>query len=412
MGTYLNPGNERFLEATRSEIYVDKTEMILFLNKVINTEQKYISISRPRRFGKSMSANMICAYYDKSIDSRSIFQAYKIAETENWDQYMNQLDVLKLNMIDFLTGSEGIDDMLSYLNEEVTDELREEYPDVKYGKRINLRTVMNKIYSQKGKKFVIIIDEWDCVFRELAGEEYAKEHKAYLDFLRDWLKDKEYVALAYITGILPIKKYGKHSALNMFHEFSMTSCMQLAKYVGFTDDEVRDLCCRYGRDFEDCRKWYDGYMLNDIIPPNPNYQKQSQNDKEALPQTYHIYNPLSVVKNVTSGIIENYWNETETYEALEKYISRNYGGLREFVTILMKGERRPVDISSYQNDMTTFHSRDDVLTLLIHLGYLGYDSRKKEVFIPNKEIEAVFRSSTKGKEWGIYSKHLNNHRSC
>lgn len=414
MGTYLNPGSKSFEEAIATEIYVDKTGMIGYLNSVLGTKMKYISVSRPRRFGKTMAADMICAYYDRSTGSRALFERFRLADQKimarssdgtremEWDVYLNQFDVLRLNMIDFLTDSKDVEDMISYLNEDVMEELKEAYPDVRYGNRLNLRTVMSRIYGQTGRQFVIVIDEWDCVFREYNRANDEEQQKAYLDFLRDWLKDKEYIALAYITGILPIKKYGKHSALNMFNECSMTYPMQLAEYVGFTEKEVQELCETYQLRYEEIKKWYDGYILSNCMA------KELVKDTSEADggNVYHIYSPLSVVKAVTSGMTLNFWNETETYEALEKYINKNYGGLKEDVALLMNGQRRAVDISNYQNDMLTFHSRDDVLTLLIHLGYLGYDSAAKEVFIPNEEIRAVFRSSTKGREWEILFRTL------
>lgn len=424
MGIYLNPGMEMFEKAIRSEIYIDKTEMIHYLNTVLNTEQQYVSVSRPRRFGKTMAANMICAYYDRSIDSRPVFRKYRLSaartaskaecgrKTLAWDVYLNRFDVIYLNMMDFLGAGETVRDMIGYLNEEVTEELREAYPDVRYGSRSDLRTVMSRIHAQTKRQFVIVIDEWDCVFREYTNAKFQDDQKAYLDFLRDLLKDKKYVALAYMTGILPIKKYGKHSALNMFREFSMTSPKQLAGYFGFTDEEVTELCKEHRINYDEIKRWYDGYLLSnkasvgliDGSGETGEIQPQLYNDTG---RSYHIYSPLSVVSAVTDRKLENYWNETETYEALETYINRNYGGLKEFVTILMRGERMGIDISNYQNDMTTFHSRDDILTLLIHLGYLGYDSAAREVFVPNEEIKAVFRSSTQGDEWDVLFGILN-----
>ena len=357
--------------------------------------QRYVSVSRPRRFGKTTAADMICAYYDREADSASVFSKLKLAECPDWDKYLKRFDVLRLNMIDFLTGSRNVTEMLSYLTEEVTDELMSKFPDVKYGSRLNLRTVMNKINGASGQQFVIVIDEWDAVFREYPND--LDGQKLYLDFLRDWLKDKEYIALAYMTGILPIKKYGKHSALNMFDEYSMIYPMQLARYAGFTEEEVQGLCRAYGRDYDQIKAWYDGYKVTDIIPPDPEHQMQKKTGTPPEPRTYFLYSPLSVVKAVQTGHILNYWNNTETYEALEKYISMNYDGLRETIVMLMEGGRQAVDVSGYQNDMTSFHSRDDILTMLIHLGYLSFDNG--QVFIPNREVLDVFKTSTRDASW-------------
>ena len=406
MGIYLNPGSGQYKMALNSDIFVDKTPMIAYLNSVINTEQRYVSVSRPRRFGKSMAANMLCAYYGKSKDNGSLFQNKKISNYTDWDKMLGKFEVIRLNMIDFMFDCKDVDDMLHCLIEEVGEELIEAYPGSGHLKRKSLNHIMSTIYARENIQFVLVIDEWDAVFREY--QEDKDGQKKYLDFLRNWMKDKDYIALAYITGILPIKKYGKHSALNMFDEYSMIAPMQLAKYTGFIEEEVRELCKEYGRDFTRLSQWYDGYEVSDIIPPDPGHQKLIESGKELQPKKYALYSPFSVVKAVRTGLIHNYWNETETYEALEKYIQKNYDGLKEAVAVLMDGERVHIDITNYQNDMTTFNGKDDILTLLIHLGYLGYDYKNKEVFIPNAEILDEFRSCTKGNEWKVTFKALMN----
>lgn len=187
------------------------------------------------------------------------------------------------------------------------------------------------------------------------------------------------MALAYMTGILPIKKYGTHSALNMFTEFSMEHPDQMAQFVGFTEDETKNLCLRYGMDFEECRAWYDGY---------------------SFPNCPHVYSPKSVVDAMINGRFGSYWNKTETYEALQGYIDLNEDGLRDAVVKMMGGGRQKINTGTFQNDMTTFTSADDVMTLLVHLGYLGYDSEEEEVFIPNNEVLQEYVNATKqGDAW-------------
>lgn len=241
MGKYLNPGNAKFKETTCSEIYVDKTGMINYINSIVRTEQKYISVSRPRRFGKSIAANMLAAYYGKG-DSRELFEKFQIAGHENWDRYLNHFDVIRVVMTDFIKDTKEVEASLKKMTERILDDLTEVYQDVKYDPD-DLFYSMDRFYRKAQAPFVIIIDEWDAVFR--VRKEDKEGQKYYLNFLRDWLKDQEYVALAYMTGILPIKKYGQHSALNMFDEYSIIAPMQLAPYTGITEDEVRDLCERY-----------------------------------------------------------------------------------------------------------------------------------------------------------------------
>lgn len=396
MGTYLNPGSDRFQETINTEIYVDKTEMISYLNEILKTERKYVSVSRPRRFGKSIAANMLCAYYGKG-DSRELFAPSKLAKCDGWDRYLNQFDVIKIVMTDFVKEKTDVEKSLEKMQKLIVRDLKKQYPDVDYFDTDDLIQSMEDVYSELGKSFVIVIDEWDAVFRERKNDREGQTF--YLDFLRDWLKDKSYVALAYMTGILPIKKYGKHSALNMFDEYSIISPMQLAPYTGFTEEEVKELCQKYGRMFDTIKEWYDGYEVSDIIPPDPGYEEQKITGKEKEAKKYSLYSPLSVVKAVGNGVIQNYWNKTESYEALAEFIRMNYDGLKDAVVLMMDGGSVKVNIGTYQNDMTTFNGRDDVLALLIHLGYLKYNSHTKEVSIPNKEILDEFKNSTESKEW-------------
>lgn len=403
MGIYLNPGNESFRMALNSEIYVDKTGMIRYLNTLVGTKQRYVSVSRPRRFGKTTAADMIGAYYDRTADSRELFLYRKIekgapVQGEDrelpWDAYLGGFDVVRVVITDFMEGSEGVEDLLEYLTEEVTGELMEAYPEVDFGSRRNLRSVMAKIYGKTKRQFVFIIDEWDTIFRSWKKDMDGQTR--YLDFLRDLLKDKPYIALAYMTGILPIKKYGQHSALNMFDEYSMMAPMQLAPFTGFTEEEVKELCAEFEMGYGEISDWYDGYLVSDRIPIE---KRKAYRQGDFGGCQIAIYSPESVVKAMHNGHIRNYWNKTETYEALAEYIRMDYDGLKDAVALLMDGGRLKIDTSTYQNDMTTFHSRDDVLSLLIHLGYLGYDDERGEVFIPNREILAEFKTSTKSEEW-------------
>ena len=406
MGTYLNPGKADFEEAINSKIFVDKTDMIMYLNSVVKTKQKYVSVLRPRRFGKTMAADMICAYYDRKAESRELFanrklagcEPYKSGEKEVfWDEYLGKFDVIRLVMTKFIKKNNNVTDALSKMQKLIVRDIKKEYPDIDCFDEEDLIQTIEDIYSENSRQLVIVLDEWDAVFRERQDDKEGQ--KEYLDFLRDLMKDNNNIALAYMTGILPIKKYGKHSALNMFTEYSMMFPRQLARYTGFTEEEVQNLCKKYGRDYQAVSDWYDGYEVSDIMPPDPDHQELRATGKSPEAVRYSLYSPLSVVEATTTGIIKDYWNKTETYEALAEFIEMDYDGLKEAVAFLMDGGRLAIDTSTYQNDMTTFHGRDDVLSLLIHLGYLGFDDKKSEVFIPNREILDEFRSSTKGVEW-------------
>ena len=366
MGIYLNPNNGRFLRAVNSKIYVDKSQLISFTNERINTEQNNICVSRPRRFGKSINLAMLAAYYSKGCDSRDLFAGLSIAASESYSKHLNQYNVIYINMQDFLSGSENIDGMISLLKQSIIIDLEDEFQDINLHTELGLVYSMKRAYHSQKVPFVILIDEWDCVMREHRNNKETLEK--YLDFIRNWLKDKEYVALAYMTGILPIKKYGTHSALNMFDEFSMLESDGLEKYIGFTNDEVLELCQKYGVDFEQMKAWYDGYDLNGT----------------------ELYCPRSVVKAVSSKKFGGYWTETETYEALAKYIAMNFDGLHDTIEKLLANQPQPVVTRTFTNDMVTFANKNDILTLLVHLGYLGYNSDDQTVYIPNKEIADEF----------------------
>ncbi len=375
MGIYLNPGADAFQESLNSEIYVDKSGLIAYTNRVFGTKQKYICVSRPRRFGKSVTAEMLSAYYDRTVEGKELFDALKISQDASYERFLNQEDVLKLNMQTCLSESHSMAEMLELLQEDVTADLQRAYPNAGINTERGFSSAFAYAYAESGRKFVIIIDEWDCIFREYRNDHEAQEQ--YLDFLRDWLKDKAYIGLAYMTGILPIKKYGTHSALNMFYEYSMEDPDILSEFVGFTEDEVEDLCRRYSMDMEECKAWYNGYYF---------------------PACGHVYNPNSIVRAMLSGNFSDYWNRTETYEALRVYIDMNYDGLRDAILKLMAGGRQVINTGSFQNDMTTFANADDVMTLLVHLGYLGYDLKTKEVFIPNREIMQEFVTATTARD--------------
>lgn len=368
MGIYLNPDSSKFEEAVNSDIYIDKTGLLEYTNSVLHTMQKYICISRPRRFGKSIAASMLAAYYSRGCDTEALFAKFKIAKSGGFRKYLNQYDTIFVNMQEILSRSNSILELIKRFKRLLIRELKNEYPDVDYFDEKDLIECMQDVYSQRKKTFVIILDEWDCIFREFKEDKSAQEK--YLDFLRDLLKDKSYVHLAYMTGILPIKKYGTHSALNMFDEFSMIDPGPLAEYVGFTEAEVQNLCEQYHMDMTELKNWYDGYSFD---------------------HAQSIYSPRSVVSCMRYRKIGNYWNQTETFEALRFYIDMNFGGLKEDILSLIAGKSVPVNVGTFANDMATFQTEDDVLTLLIHLGYAAYDYDNKTIKIPNEEVMLKYR---------------------
>ena len=376
MALYLNVGNESFQELLNSIIYVDKSPLIEILNRSIKTKNKYFCLSRPRRFGKSVTAQMICSYYAKGQDCSPLFDDLEIASFDDYKKHLNQYDVISINISDeFSRASHNVKSMTDILTKSIVRELKEEYPNCAISSPEFLDLTLQEVYNYSKVPFVFVIDEWDCIMRE--KKEDPDSLKQYLEWLKAIFKDKPYVGLAYMTGILPVKKYGSHSALNMFTEYSMTEPLNLGQYIGFTENEVKDICKQHDVAFNQMQQWYDGYSFKDVP---------------------HIYNPNSVVNAATYKKFISYWTKTETFESLQEYIDMNMEGLRDDIVKLIAGEDVIVDVSTFSNDMVTFHSKDDVLTLLIHLGYLaikGSTNLGVIVHIPNEEIKLEFKTCVK-----------------
>ena len=376
MALYLNVGNESFQESLNSIIYVDKSPLIEILNRSIKTKNKYFCLSRPRRFGKSVTAQMICSYYAKGQDCSPLFDDLEIASFDDYKKHLNQYDVISINISDeFSRASHNVKSMTDILTKSIVRELKEEYPNCAISSPEFLDLTLQEVYNYSKVPFVFVIDEWDWIMRE--KKEDPDSLKQYLEWLKAIFKDKPYVGLAYMTGILPVKKYGSHSALNMFTEYSMTEPLNLGQYIGFTENEVKDICKQHDVAFNQMQQWYDGYSFKDVP---------------------HIYNPNSVVNAATYKKFISYWTKTETFESLQEYIDMNMEGLRDDIVKLIAGEDVIVDVSTFSNDMVTFHSKDDVLTLLIHLGYLaikGSTNLGVIVHIPNEEIKLEFKTCVK-----------------
>ena len=383
MGIYLNPGNSLFRETVNSFIYIDKSNLISYTNSVLRSSRKNMCVSRPRRFGKSMAADMLTAYYSRGCDSASLFTGLKVKEDISFEKHLNRHNVIRLDIQQFLFNESHLDIFIDKIQQGVIAELQREYEGYFTVDQYGLPNVLKQIYAHTEDGFIFIIDEWDCVFR--LATERKDVQKEYLDFLRGLFKGQDYVELAYMTGILPIKKYGDHLAINIFDEYSMISPKKVEKYFGFTEQEVQDECIKHHADFEEIKKWYDGYRAGGL----------------------HLYNPKSVIDALTWEEIQSYWTGTETYEALKVYIDLNFDGLKEAITMMLGNGHYRINTRKFQNDMTTFKTKDDVLTLLLHLGYLTYDNETSEVFIPNREIEQEFLNAVDEPGWDGLIQALN-----
>ena len=364
MGTYLNPGNSGFARSLKTD-YIDKTGLIALLNDRIDKVKSLVCISRPRRFGKSYSAKMLCAYYDHTCDSHDLFAQYEISKAVTYETHINQYQVIYLDMTQIL-GETSPSDLVSFIKNRITQELKESYPDLELDS--DFTTTLIRAAEFTGKKFIAIIDEWDAPVRQASAV-----FKDYLLFLRMLFKSSattdKIFAGAYMTGILPIKKDGSESAVSDFDEFSVLDPGIFAKYTGFTEQEVRRLCEEKQMDFPLFKEWYDGYSFG--------------SEKS-------IYNPYSVMKALDRKKVRSYWRKTTAAEALITYVNLGGDELQEKIARLIAGESVSVYTDDFENDFETFKSDDDVLTLLIHLGYLSYDDSTSLVRIPNAEVQGEF----------------------
>lgn len=372
MGNYVNPGNSGF-SGIRNDLYVDKTGLIRLINQTIDTPRRLTCVSRPRRFGKSFAAKMLCAYYDKTCNSAELFHDLDIADDTQYREHLNRYDVIYLDMTGII-GESSITEVIPYIQRNVIRELAEQYEHLKVAEGF-MATLANAAEAA-GNKFIMIIDEWDAPIRE------AKAHpdlqKKYLEFLRTLFKNSgmtdKIFAAAYMTGILPIKKDGSQSAISDFLEYSMIKPRQFGEYAGFTEEEVRKLCSDHNRDFQRMKQWYDGYSFRGLAS---------------------IYNPNSVIRAIHNDDFDSYWTQTSAAESLMGYINLNFDGLGRTVADLVGGVETKVDTNGFANDLVTFRNRDDVLTLLIHLGYLTYNEETQKVHIPNKEVRMEFSKAVR-----------------
>lgn len=332
MGRFVNPDNSAFQVALNSRIYVDKTGLLKYTNSVLDTMEGYICNSRPRRFGKSYAANMLAAYYSKGAESEQMFTGLEISKDPEFKKHLNKYDVIHIDVQWFLSNCKDVNNVVQFITDAVLDELRDIYPSTLPQNVSFLSDGLSWIREKTGQKFIIIIDEWDVLIRDEAMNKKVQEE--YLNFLRGMFKGTEptkYIQLAYLTGILPFRKDKSQSAVNNLKQYSMLSAGPLAPYVGFTEDEVKALCEKYNRDFDEVKRWYDG---------------------------------------LKSAIIE-----------------------------MLSGDQVKIDVTSFQNDTAHFANRDDVITYLIHLGYLAYNQKDQAAFVPNEEIRQELIRATRRKKW-------------
>ncbi len=389
MGTYINRGNSEFRDIVTHE-YVDKSSLIPLINATLNSESRYSCVTRCRRFGKSMAAKMLCAYYDKSCDSRELFVGLKAEQDRSFETYLNRYSVLYLDVTSFTARPELRKNIVWTIQERIMNELKEMFPDVKYPDNSDLMDVLSSIHQSTGEKFFFIIDEWDAICREFPQRQKMKGDPEtvsptildeYVMLLRRLFKTQDsdrVFAGAYLTGILPIKKYNTESALNNFREYSMIRPGKMSSALGFTHEEVETICQKHGMDMKEMERWYDGYRIG---------------------KASRMFNPYSVMRAIDEEEYRSYWTTTGAYDSVITYIQMNFDGLKDDIIKMLSGEPVYVNTTKFQNDMRVVNSKNDVFTVLIHLGYLAYDNDKKQCYVPNKEVADEFLNAVEDTSW-------------
>jgi hypothetical protein len=389
MGIYINKGNEGFRISRNSE-YVDKSGLIAVVNATLNTEQMFSCVSRSRRFGKTMAAKMLLAYYDRSCDSRSLFSNLEIASHPSFEEHLNKYPVISIDMGFFVSRHKG-KAVLDELNTEIIKEVSGIYPNVPVCEKDDLMQYLIRVSLEIGDKFIFIIDEWDAILRECGHIRYDESQMVadkYVDWLRRLFKSEpatQVFAGVYMTGILPIKKYKTQSALNNFQEYSMVEPGEMTRFFGFTKDEVRALSEKHGMDFDELEKWYDGYHIGDEMS---------------------MFNPNSVMQALSRHRCRSFWASTGSFDAVTSYIAMNFDGLKNDIICMLGGGRVKVNPTKFQNDMSIIRSKDDVLTLLIHLGYLSFHWQRSECYVPNKEVEGELVNAVEDNHWEEVTKSI------
>ena len=384
MGIFINTGNEAFLSARNGE-YVDKSGLIAIINSTLFSTRRFSCVTRSRRFGKSLAAQMLCAYYDRSCQSRELFADLEIASDPTFEQHLNKYPVIYLDLTSFVTRFRD-DSVVSVIEEELMADIHANYPDVPVEAKDDLMKLLIRIASATGQRFFFIIDEWDAICREF--DPGTKAMDEYVNWLRRMFKDYTanlVFAGVYMTGILPVKKYKTQSALNNFVEYSMVEPMDMAHFFGFTKDEVKALAEKHAMDFDELEKWYDGYQIGD---------------------EHSIFNPNSVMMAVRSRRCRSYWASTGAFDAISGYIRYDFDGLKDDIISMLAGGRCEVDPTRFRNNLSEIGNRDDVLTVLIHLGYLSYNWREDECYVPNREVAGEMVNAVKETKWGNIAETL------
>lgn len=380
MGIYLNSIEpyEKYSIMARELYFVDKSEIMKDIFPLIDGFSKYLCITRPRRFGKTVMANLVAAFFGNAYDSSDIFDKLKISQHPDYKKHLNAYDVIYIDFSRVSKKCQSYEQYISRIEDTLADELNEAYPGIKLRTDDGLWDILCKVYMKNGKKrFIFVLDEWDAVFHMDFMTE--KDKNDYLLFLKTLLKDQVYVGLAYMTGVLPIAKYSDGSALNMFLEYQMMTIPRFSEYFGFTDSEIDDLFKRYLQSCsspnitrEDLKDWYDGYHSASGV---------------------RLYNPRSIVSALSTNKIGSYWTESGRYDSIYYYIKHNINDVRDDVARMVAGERIRARYLSYAAAAMELRTREEIFSAMLVYGMLTADDG--EVFIPNKELMKKFEETVR-----------------
>ena len=378
MGTYLNSITPYTLYKSESlsPYFVDKTLMLRELFPYVSAGNRHICITRPRRFGKTIMANMISSFFQKASDSSDVFDSLAISQVDDYRRYKNQYNVIRIDFSKMPRNCDSYTQYIERIEAHLIDDVKEAVPQVKFNEADAVGDILESVFVQCGEKFIFVLDEWDFIFHRDFINEIDKEK--YVAFLSNLLKDRPYVVLSYMTGILPIAKYSSGSELNMFAEFTMVNSPMFGEYFGFTDDEVDDLYRRYivecDRQHKEksvtrkgLRDWYNGY-----------YTKSGE----------RVYNPRSVVFALQFNNLANYWTSSGPYDEIYYYIRNNISDVRDDLALMISGESVTAKIQEYAATSMNLSTRDEIYSAMVVYGFLSYLNGK--VCIPNRELMEKF----------------------
>ena len=381
MGIYVNSKNAYALykKETAKPYFVDKTVLLKELFPLVEEGSHYLCITRPRRFGKTVMANMVASFFSKGHRANDVFQNLQIYQDKDYEKYLNKYTVIHIMFNDLPRNCNSYKQYIERIEETLIKDLKKEYPDMPIDDQNAVWDTLLEIYAEKQDiNIVFVFDEWDFIFHQKFVTEDDK--LSYLQFLRNLLKDRPYIALVYMTGILPIAKYSSGSELNMFAEFTMTTEQRFSEYFGFTDEEVDGLYLRYIENCastkmvtrDDLREWYDGYHTR---------------------KGERLYNPRSIVLSLSNNNTGNYWTSSGPYDEIFYYIENNIADVREDLALMVSGIPVPAKIQEYAATSMNLQTRDEIFSAMVVYGFLTYENGK--VMIPNKELMDKFADMLK-----------------